>query len=55
MTASIPNRTDEMPDVMWGLHSVVLCFINQKGTKTAELMELDSAGKIMRVVANYSA
>jgi hypothetical protein len=50
-----PTLRFEMLDVMWGLRSVVLCFVNQKGTRTAEFMELDSAGKITRVVANYSA
>ncbi|MEO7180088.1 MAG: hypothetical protein ABI141_04570 [Gemmatimonadaceae bacterium] len=44
-----------MLDVVWGVESVVFCFLNQKGTKTAEFMELDTAGKITRVVANYSA
>jgi hypothetical protein len=31
----------------------VLCYTNQKGTKTAEFMEFDEAGMIVRVVANY--
>ena len=39
---------------MWGLHSVVLCYANQRGTMTGEFMEIDSAGKISKVVANYS-
>lgn len=50
-----PSLRFELIDVMWGLRSVVVCFVNQKGTKTAEYMELDSGGKITRVVANYSA
>jgi ketosteroid isomerase-like protein len=50
-----PSLRFELLDIMWGLRSVVVCFVNQKGTKTAEYMELDSAGKITRVVANYSA
>jgi predicted ester cyclase len=50
-----PSLRFELRDVMWGLRSVVVCFVNQKGTKTAEFMELDSTGKITRVVANYSA
>src|SRR5215208_3313637 len=37
-----PNLSFELLDVMWGLHSVVVCFLNQKGTKTAEYMELDA-------------
>jgi len=49
-----PNIAFELLDVMWGVSSVVLCFVNQKGTKTAEFMEFDADRKIIRVVANYS-
>lgn len=49
-----PNLNFELLDVMHGISSVVLCYRNQKGTKTAEFMELGESGKIMRVVANYS-
>lgn len=48
-----PDLRFELLDVMRGLSSVVLCYVNQKGTKTAEFMELDSGGKVTRVVANY--
>jgi hypothetical protein len=41
--------------VLCGLNSVVLYYKNQKGTRTAEFMELSVAGKVARVVANYSA
>ena len=50
-----PNLHFELLDVMVGLSSVVLCYTNQKGTKTAEFMEFDGHGKVTRVVANYSA
>ena len=50
-----PNLHFELQDVMFGLSSVVLCYKNQKGTKTAEFMEFGENGKIIRVVANYSA
>ena len=50
-----PNLRFELLDVMFGLSSVVLCYQNQKGTKTAEFMELGKDGKVIRVVANYSA
>lgn len=50
-----PNLTFELLDVMHGVSSIVLCYRNQKGTTTAEFMELGESGKIMRVVANYSA
>ena len=49
-----PNLHFDLQDVMQGLSSVVLCYVNQKGTKTAEFMELDEDGKVARVVANYS-
>ena len=45
----------DLLDVMWGLNSVVLYYANQRGSKTGEFMELDSTGKVCRVVANYSA
>ncbi len=49
-----PELAFELLDVMWGLSSVVLYYVNQKGTKTGEFMELDANGKVVRVVANYS-
>jgi hypothetical protein len=49
-----PNLTFELVDVMWGISSVVLYYVNQKGTKTGEFMEFDAQGKVARVVANYS-
>jgi SnoaL-like protein len=49
-----PNLRFELVEVIWGLASVVVCFLNQRGTKTAEFMEFDSAGKVTRVVAHYS-
>jgi len=50
-----PNLHFELLDVMCGLSSIVVCCKNQKGTKTAEFMEFGENGKIIRVVANYSA
>ena len=49
-----PNLKFELLDVLWGLSSIVLYYVNQKGTKTGEFMELDSEGKVARVVANYN-
>lgn len=49
-----PDLRFELVDVMWGLSSVVLYYVNQKGTKSGEFMEFDATGKVMRVVANYS-
>jgi hypothetical protein len=50
-----PNLKFDLLDMMWGLSSVVLYYVNQMGTKTGEFMELDSNSKIVRVVANYSS
>jgi len=49
-----PNLTFELLDVMWGVSSVVLYYVNQKGTKTGEFMEFDANQKVFRVVANYT-
>lgn len=49
-----PNLKFDLLDLMWGLSSVVLYYVNQNGKKTGEFMELDSNGKVIRVVANYS-
>jgi hypothetical protein len=51
--ALYPDLHFELLDVMAGLSSVVVCYTNQKGTKTAEFMEFGKNGKIVRVVANY--
>jgi ketosteroid isomerase-like protein len=51
---AFPNLTFELLDVMWGISSVVLYYLNQKGTKTGEFMELDATQKVSRVVANYN-
>jgi hypothetical protein len=49
---AFPNLKFELVDVMWGLSSVVLYYVNQRGTKTGEFMEVED-GKVVRVVANY--
>jgi hypothetical protein len=50
-----PNLHFALLDVMCGLASIVVLYKNQKGTRTAEFMEFGKNGKIIRVVANYSA
>jgi predicted ester cyclase len=50
-----PELHFRLEDVLWGINSVVLLYTNQKGTRTAEFMELSASGKVARVVANYSA
>jgi predicted ester cyclase len=50
-----PNLRFEVQEVFWGVSSVVISFTNQKGTRTAEFMELSESGKVIRVVANYNS
>jgi predicted ester cyclase len=50
-----PELHFQLEEVLWGVNSVVLYYTNQKGTHTAEFMELSANGKVVRVVANYSA
>ena len=50
-----PELRFHLEDVLWGLNSVVLYYTNQKGTRTAEFMELSGGGKVVRVVANYNS
>ncbi len=50
-----PELRFDLEDVLWGVSSVLLYYKNQRGTRTGEFMELSVAGKVTRVVANYSA
>ena len=50
-----PELHFRLEEVLWGLNSVVLYYNNQKGTRTAEFMEVSAVGKVVRVVANYNA
>jgi hypothetical protein len=49
-----PELHFDLVDVLCGLNSLVLYYTNQKGTRTAEFIELSTTGKVTRVVANYS-
>ncbi len=49
-----PNLKFELIDVLRGVSSVILYYTYQKGGKTGEFMEIDTNGKVVRVVANYS-
>jgi ketosteroid isomerase-like protein len=49
-----PNLKFDLIDVMWGVSSLILYYTNQKAAKTGEFMEIDSHGKVVRVVANYN-
>ena len=50
-----PELRFHLEDVLWGVNSVVLYYTNQKGSRTGEFMELSATGKVVRVVAHYSA
>jgi predicted ester cyclase len=50
-----PDLHFHLEDLLWGINSLVLYYTNQKGTRTAEFMELSPNGKVVRVVANYNA
>ena len=52
--AAYPQLHFKLKDVMWGVKSIVLYYENQRGTHTAEYMELSPQGKVVRVAANYS-
>jgi len=49
-----PELHFDLKDVLAGVNSVVLYYTNQKGTRTAEFMDLGAGGKVIRVVAHYS-
>jgi len=49
-----PELCFRLENVLWGINSVVLYYANQRGTRTAEFMELSASGKVVRVAANYS-
>jgi predicted ester cyclase len=53
--AAYPQLHFQLENVLWGLNSVILYYTNQNGTHTGEYMEISAAGKVVRVVANYSA
>jgi len=52
---AFPELHFHLDDVLWGIHSVVLYYTNQKGTRSGEFMELSASGKLVRVVAHYNA
>jgi predicted ester cyclase len=52
---AFPELQFRLEDVLWGVNSVVLYYTNQKGTRTAEFMEVAATGQVTRVVAHYNA
>ena len=51
---AFPSLHFKLEAVLFGPISVVLYYENQRGTHTAEYMEISPNGKVSRVVANYS-
>jgi predicted ester cyclase len=51
---AFPDLHFNLIDVLWGLETIVVYYINNvRGSKTAEVMLLNPAGKIRHVWANY--
>jgi predicted ester cyclase len=53
--AAFPSLHFELETVFVGTDTIVLSYANQRGTRTAEVMELDPHGKVVRMRATYSA
>ena len=52
---AFPNLRFDLIDTLWGTETIVICYFNNvRGSKTAEVMLLNAAGKIRHVWANYS-
>lgn len=49
-----PELYFDLKEVLAGVNTLVLYYANQKGTRTAEFMELAANGKVKRVFAHYS-
>jgi ketosteroid isomerase-like protein len=51
---AFPNLRFDLMDVLWGVDTIVLYYANKvRGSKTAEVMQITSAGRIRHVWANY--
>lgn len=50
-----PQLRFHLEDVLWGVNTIVLYYTNQKGSRTAEFMELSATGTVARVIAHYNA
>lgn len=49
-----PDLRFDLIETLWGTETVVVCYRNNhRGSKTAEVMLLNPAGKVTRVWANY--
>lgn len=52
--AAFPELRFELKSVFVGTDTVVLVYANQRGTTTAEVMELGASGRVKRMRATYS-
>jgi predicted ester cyclase len=52
---AFPELRFDLKDVLFGMNSILLYYVNQKGTHTGEFMELSPSGAVLRVIATYSA
>ena len=52
--AAFPDLRFNLIETLWGTETIVVYYVNNvRGSKTAEVMLLNPAGKIRRVWANY--
>ena len=51
--AAFPALRFDLKRVFVGTDTVVLQYANQRGTETAEVMELDASGRVKRMRATY--
>jgi predicted ester cyclase len=52
---AFPNLHFDLHQVFCGIDTVILYYTNQKGSRTAEFMQLSPTGKVAKVIAHYSA
>ncbi len=52
--AAFPELRFELQKVFVGTDTIVLYYVNQRGTTTAEVMEIDAGGRVTRMRATYS-
>jgi ketosteroid isomerase-like protein len=52
--AASPQLRFELVQIFVGVDTIVLRYANQRGTETAEVMELDARGRVKRMQATYS-
>lgn len=50
-----PDLHFDVTDVLWGIETIVAYYgTNARGSKTAEVLQFNSSGKVIRVFANYN-